>query len=70
MTRNVGNLDRVLRSLAAFSLLSCSVLAPFSLTVRLLAFGLPGAYLLLTGLLGGCPGYAMLGRSTCAGQHR
>ncbi|HKY41406.1 MAG TPA: DUF2892 domain-containing protein [Polyangiaceae bacterium] len=65
MRKNVGSLDRILRGVSALSLLSCSVLAPFSLTIRLLAFALPGAYLLLTAVAGSCVGYRALGKSTC-----
>lgn len=66
MSKNLGSLDRFLRALAALSLLSCSVLAPFSLTIRLLAFGLPGAYFLFSTMTGTCLAYRMLGRSTCS----
>lgn len=65
MTRNLGNRDRLLRALAALPLLTCSVMAPLPISVRLLAFALPGVYILLTALAGTCLGYALMGKSTC-----
>ena len=65
MTRNVGKLDRMLRSLAAAGLIACAVAAPLTPAVRVAAFALPGLYVLLTALAGRCLGYRLLGRSTC-----
>lgn len=65
MKRNVGTSDRVLRALGAAAMLTCSVMAPLPLVVRLLAFGLPGGYLLLTAVMSTCLGYKLMGKSTC-----
>ena len=66
MSRNVGTKDRRWRLISAAPLLMCSVMAPLPLSLRLVAFALPAAYLVLTALAGVCPGYKVLGRSTCA----
>jgi hypothetical protein len=65
MPRNVGNRDRLVRTLAVLPLAACSVMAPFSLPLRLLAFGLPALYMLFTVLSGTCLGYRLMGKSTC-----
>lgn len=65
MNRNVGSRDRWLRVLGAVPLAACALLAPYSLPLRLLAFGLPALYMLGTALFGSCLGYALMGRSTC-----
>jgi hypothetical protein len=66
MTRNLGNRARLARILAALPLLACGVMAPLALPIRLLAFGLPALYLVLTALAGSCLGYSLMGRSSCA----
>ena len=66
MVRNVGNPDRLARVAAAAMMLTCSVLAPFSLEIRVLAMALPALYLLGSALAGSCVGYRLMGRSTCA----
>jgi hypothetical protein len=65
MRRNVGNADRVARALGALGLLTCAVMAPLPLGVRLAAFALPAVYLLLTAAVGTCLGYSLMGKSTC-----
>jgi len=40
-------------------------LAPLPLVVRVPAFGVLGAYMLVTALAGTCLGYKLMGRSTC-----
>lgn len=65
MIRNVGNKDRLFRVFAALPLLVCSVLAPLAPLPRILAFGLPGVYLVFSALAGTCLGYRLMGRSTC-----
>jgi hypothetical protein len=65
MIRNVGNGDRVLRAIATVALLTCGVIAPLSLPLRLAAFVAPGVYLLFTAVAGTCLGYRLMGRSTC-----
>jgi hypothetical protein len=70
MKQNVGNRERVARSVAAVFMLVCSVLAPLSLAVRVAAFAVPAVYLLFTALRGTCIGYTLLGRSTCPTRPR
>ncbi len=65
MKTNVGRNDRILRALAAAGLLTCSVMAPLPLALRLGTFGAMGGYLLFTALAGSCLGYRLMGRSTC-----
>jgi hypothetical protein len=59
MKQNVGNIERVIRVVAGLGILSLAFIGPQS----------PWAYLgivpLLTGLVGWCPPYALLGFSTC-----
>jgi hypothetical protein len=65
MMQNVGKLDRIARVLAVVVLMTCGVLAPLGLAVRLAAFVVPGVYLLGTALAGTCLGYRLLGMRTC-----
>jgi hypothetical protein len=44
---------RILKVLAAVPLATCSVLAPFPLPLRLVAFAVPALFLLATALAGG-----------------
>ena len=59
MTRNEGNLDRVLRIVLGFVLLSLVFVGPQTM------WGLVGIVPLATGLIGFCPLYAVLGIKTC-----
>ena len=68
MERNVGRGDRWARLLGSLALLSCAVMAPLPLLLRVGIFGVMGGYLLLTSALGRCVGYRLLGRSTCPMQ--
>jgi hypothetical protein len=70
MKRNLGGADRVFRALGGLALLTCSVLAPLPLGVRMLAFGTMGAYLLFSALAGGCWGYRWMGKSTCTSDEQ
>lgn len=70
MKKNIGNGERVIRGLASVGLLSCSVLSPLPLPVRLVVFGATGLYMLFAALSGTCAGYAMLGKSSCPAQPR
>jgi hypothetical protein len=54
-----------MRALAVLPLAACGVMAPFSLPLRLPAFGLPALYMLFTVLSGTCLGYRLMGKSTC-----
>ena len=59
MKKNVGSIERIIRIIAGVFILSLAFVGPQS----------PWAYLgiipLVTGLLGWCPPYALLGMSTC-----
>lgn len=57
--KNEGNLDRALRVTLGLVLLSLCVIGPETM------WGLVGLVPLLTGLLGFCPLYKILGLSTC-----
>lgn len=70
MKRNVGSSDRLFRALGALALLTCSVMAPLPLLVRVGMFGALGAYLMFTALAGTCFGYAIMGKSSCPTEPR
>ena len=59
MKKNIGNLERIARIVVGLIILSLAFVGPQS----------PWAYLgiipLLTGIMGWCPPYALLGISTC-----
>ncbi|MCV2888004.1 YgaP family membrane protein [Ruegeria aquimaris] len=59
MTRNEGTLDRAARIILGLILLSLTVVGPQTM------WGLIGIVPLLTGLVGSCPLYSILGISTC-----
>ena len=59
MTRNVGNLDRLIRALVGIAGLSLVFVGPQTL------WGLLGLIPLGTALIGWCPPYALLGINTC-----
>ncbi len=59
LRRNVGATDRVLRVALGLVLLSLVVVGPQT------PWGLIGVVPLLTGLVGSCPLYTLLGLSTC-----
>lgn len=60
MKKNVGGVDRITRVVAGFGILSLAFIGPQS----------PWAYLglvpLLTGIVGWCPPYQIMGFSTCS----
>ncbi len=60
MHKNEGVVDRVIRIAVGLGLLSMTVVGPQAL------WGLVGLVPLLTGVLGFCPAYRLLGISTCA----
>lgn len=60
MTRNEGKLDRGLRIVLGLVLLSLVFIGPQTL------WGLIGIVPLVTGLLGNCPAYSILGINTCS----
>lgn len=59
MTKNESNTDRVVRVAVGLGLLSLSVAGPQSL------WGLIGLVPLITGIIGFCPLYSLIGLSTC-----
>ena len=59
MTRNEGNLDRALRIIAGLVLISLVFLGPQT------PWGWIGLVPLVTGLVGMCPVYSILGINTC-----
>lgn len=60
MTSNVGGIDRIAR--IAIGL----ILVALTLTGTVGAWGWLGVVPLITGVIGWCPPYALLGFSTCA----
>lgn len=60
MFKNESTLDRMLRVVVGVVLLSLAVLGPRTL------WGLVGVVPLLTGIIGFCPLYRVLGISSCA----
>ncbi len=59
MTKNEGSLDRALRIIVGLVLLSLVFIGPQTW------WGLIGLVPLVTGLVGSCPLYSILGVSTC-----
>jgi hypothetical protein len=59
MTRNEGNLDRALRIIAGLVLISLVFIGPQT------PWGWIGLVPLVTGLVGICPLYSILGINTC-----
>ncbi|MCU0764086.1 MAG: DUF2892 domain-containing protein [Hydrogenophaga sp.] len=60
MTRNVGGIDRMLRITVGAALLVAAATGTLGLWAYV------GVVPLLTGLMGWCPPYALLGFNTCA----
>lgn len=58
MTKNEGTIDRILRIIAGFALLSIVIVGPQT------PWGYIGLIPLLTGLVGYCPLYSLLGICT------
>ena len=59
MTKNVGGIDRTLRIVAGLALIAAAATDTVGL------WGYIGVVPLLTGLMGWCPPYALLGFNTC-----
>jgi hypothetical protein len=59
MKTNEGNSDRIMRIIFGLAMLSLTLVGPKSL------WGLVGLVPLLTGLVGFCPIYKVLGLNTC-----
>jgi len=64
MTRNVGGIDRILRIAVGAAL----IVAAATGTVGL--WGYIGVLPLVTGLIGWCPPYALLGFNTCPASRK
>lgn len=60
MTRNIGGIDRTLRIAVGLGLIAAAA----THTIGLWAY--IGVVPMLTGLMGWCPAYAVLGFNTCA----
>jgi uncharacterized membrane protein YfcA len=60
MTNNVGGIDRTLRIIVGLGLIAAAV------TGTIGVWGYIGVVPLLTGLIGWCPPYAILGFNTCS----
>jgi hypothetical protein len=59
MTKNIHSIERVIRILLGIGLVSMAFVGPANLWFLL------GAIPLVTGLVGWCPPYALLGINTC-----
>lgn len=62
MSINIGSLDRILRIAFGLALLSLVFVGPQTM------WGLLGIVPLVTGLIGYCPAYSLLGIRTCSGK--
>lgn len=63
MSKNVGAVDRWIRVIVGVALLAATVYGPRT------AWGYIGLIPLITGMIGWCPLYQVLGLSTRTGQH-
>jgi hypothetical protein len=59
MTKNEGGLDRGIRVIAGLALITLTLMGQIG------AWGWIGALPLLTGLIGWCPAYSLIGLKTC-----
>ncbi|MCB0355506.1 MAG: DUF2892 domain-containing protein [Bdellovibrionales bacterium] len=59
MKKNEGNIDRILRVIAGLGILSLAFIGPQT------PWGFIGIVPILTGALGWCPLYTLLGINTC-----
>ena len=59
MKNNIGNIERIARIVVGAGILSLAVIGPQS------PWALLGAIPLVTGIVGWCPPYALLGINTC-----
>lgn len=60
MKTNVGGIDRGLRVLAGVALIALTLMGTIGM------WGWIGVVPLLTGLVGACPAYSLLGMNTCS----
>lgn len=63
MTKNIGNIERVIRIVAGL------VLIALAATNTVGAWGWLGVVPLATGLIGWCPPYSLLGINTCKNKN-
>ena len=64
MKKNVGGIDKTLRFIIGPVLLIAAFAAPVSQTARIV-MGVFGAIALVTGIVGYCPLWAIIGVNTC-----
>ena len=64
MKTNVGGIDRVIRIVVGLALISLVFVGPQT------PWGWIGAVLVVTGLIGWCPPYALLGINTCSSKEQ
>ncbi len=64
MQRNVGTVDRVIRIVVGLVLISLVFWGPQT------NWGWIGLIPLISGILGWCPAYSLLGVNTCSAEHR
>ncbi|MEZ5773345.1 MAG: DUF2892 domain-containing protein [Hyphomicrobiaceae bacterium] len=64
MTRNVGGLDRIIRIIVGLALIAIVFVGPQT------PWGWIGVVPLVTGLIGWCPPYSLLGINTCGTKSR
>lgn len=62
MTRNIGNLERIVRAVVGLGLISLVFIGPQT------PWGWVGLVPLATALIGWCPPYALLGINTCGNK--
>lgn len=62
MTRNIGNLERIVRAVVGLGLISLVFIGPQT------PWGWIGLVPLATALIGWCPPYALLGINTCGNK--
>jgi hypothetical protein len=64
MKRNIGGTERVVRVVVGAGILALAFVGPAS------AWGYLGLAPLVTGLVGWCPPYALLGINTCSAREK
>lgn len=65
MTKNMGQIDRLIRTVVAIALIALIVTGHVSGAIAIIA-ALVAAVFLLTSVVGFCPLYRLIGVSTCA----
>ena len=62
MSKNIGNIERIVRILVGLALIAIVFVGPQT------NWGWIGVVPLLTGLIGWCPPYSLLGINTCSAK--